>query len=272
MRKILFSIGGIVLAFLLSATFWLDRQFEEPVAKHVSSLTDEYSARSIMAIFAHPDDEQLITGLLLQASEEEELQSTILTFTKGEPGTQMPKIARDSELGIIRYAELLKNGYALGVTQQIVWDYPDGGVKDEDFQQLITRVEEEISTHKPDMIITFWPASGFSNHDDHKTVGRVVTTAVKNAHAKNPATAPKSIAYILAPRGMMGRFAGDNGKYIAKHQPPPTHSIDGQGWAKIRGWDIHASQRNYVKKAYGLPPGIIHRLYDKEHYYVVTQF
>ncbi len=272
LRKLLISLSCLLVITITGSVLWLDQQFEERTARHVTSLTQEFDAKSVLAIFAHPDDEQLITGLLLQTSERENAQSTILTFTKGEAGTQMPKIARDSELGIIRHAELLKNGYALGVDKQIVWDYPDGAVSKQNFDELTQRVKKNILELSPDLIITFWPESGFSNHDDHKAVGQITTAAVRTIHATTPQKAPKAIAYILAPRPMMQRFAGENGKLIAANQPDPTHSVNGQGWAKIRGWDIHASQKEYVRKTYGIPPSIIHRLYDKEHYFVITEF
>ena len=46
--------------------------------------------------------------------------------------------------------------------------------------------------------------------------------------------------------------------------------MPGEGWAKIRGWDIHQSQGDFVQEVYGFPPWLVHRLYDKEHYHLVT--
>ncbi len=269
MKWILISIITTVVLAASAALFWLDSQFEEPDARWVHSLAGEMGAASVLAIFAHPDDEQLVTGLLIRANENGGAITRIITSTKGEAGTPLPQISRIEDMGIIRYAEVLKNGYALGVAEQLVWDYPDGGLTDENFDEYVGRLQGQMVTWRPDLIVTFWPDSGFSNHSDHKTAGRAATEAVRRLRETAPDNAPKAIAYILAPRRMMRRFGGETGRVVADNQPAPTHEMPGEGWAKIRGWDIHASQRGYVQKNYGMPPAVVHRLYNKEHYYVL---
>lgn len=268
-KQIVLGFAIVALSAVLAGVVWFDSHFEEPSAKFVSSIVEETGANSVLAIFAHPDDEQLITGLLIRANAEGAL-TRMITATKGEAGTPLPQISRIEDLGIIRHAELLKNGYALGVTEQFVWDYPDGGLADADFEGYVARLEQQMQIWTPDLIVTFWPDSGFSDHSDHKAVGRAATEAVQRRRETDPSNAPKAIAYILAPRRMMERFGGEVGVKVANNQPIPTHAMPGEGWAKIRGWDIHASQADYVHEAYGVPPSIIHRLYDKEHYHVVT--
>mgnify|MGYP000403182236 CR=1 FL=1 len=269
-RLKLLAILVAILSFvsLGAALLWMDSLFEEPEATFVSSIAGEVGAKSVLAIFAHPDDEQLITGLLIRAKEQDAAITRMITATKGEAGTPLPKISRTAELGIIRHAELLKNGYALGVKEQIVWDYADGGVANADFDTYVGDLVDKMLIWKPDLIVTFWPNSGFSDHSDHKTAGKAATAAVTRMKIDHPAMAPKAIAYILAPRLMMDKFGGAVGKRVVANQPTPTHAMPGEGWAKIRGWDIHASQSQYVSKAYGFPPWFIHRLYDKEHYYL----
>jgi LmbE family N-acetylglucosaminyl deacetylase len=269
-KSVLVSIAvAIVLVIGVGAyLFWMDNLFEEPEATFVSSIAGEVGATSVLAIFAHPDDEQLITGLLIRAAEHDKAVTRMITATKGEAGTPLPKISRTEELGIIRHAELLKNGYALGVKEQLVWDYPDSGLANADFDVYVERLVQQMIRWKPDLVVTFWPESGFSDHSDHKTAGKAAQEAVKRLQEKHPEIAPKAIAYILAPRPMMDTFGGDMGKRIVANQPLPTHAMPGESWAKIRGWNIHASQRDYVKKAYGFPAWFVHRLYDKEHYYL----
>ena len=267
-KWILLGVVSVILGGAAAGLIWFNSHFEEPDAVFVPSIAEAVGADSVLAIFAHPDDEQLITGLLIRAERGGAI-TRMITATKGEAGTPRPQISRLSELGIIRHAEVLKNGYALGVSEQRVWDYPDSGLPAVDFDTLTARIEQQISDWQPDLVVTFWPESGFSDHADHKLVGRAATQAVRNLRDLDPETAPSSLAYILAPRRMMQRFGGESGRKIAANQPEPTHAMPGEGWAKIRGWDIHASQRDYVQAAYGFPPSIIHRLYDKEHYHVV---
>lgn len=266
--EILMGVGGGLVLALAGGLFWLDRQFEEPSAKRVASVVGALGAKSVLAVFAHPDDEQLIAGLLIRAVQKDGATTRMITATKGEAGTPLPQISRLEELGTIRHAEVLKNGYSLGIHEQLVWDYPDGGLVDQDFETLVTRIQDQIKAWHADLIISFWPASGFSDHQDHKTIGAATVEAVKRMRATDPDTAPKAIAYILAPSAMMQRLGGALGKRVVANQPAPTHAMPGEGWAKIKGWDNHASQKGYVQKTYGMPPSLIHRLYDKEHYYV----
>jgi hypothetical protein len=80
--------------------------------------------------------------------------------------------------------------------------------------------------------------------------------------------APTWIVYPLAPRKMMGLAGGESCKYVVANKPDPMYAMPGEGWAKIRGWKIHASQRYFVQEVYGFPAGVIHRLYDDEFYHV----
>lgn len=74
---------------------------------------------------------------------------------------------------------------------------------------------------------------------------------------------------MLAPTRMMSRFAGENGRTVVANQPPANVAMPGEAWAKLRGWKIHASQRYFVRAAYGFPAWLVHRLYDKEFYYLI---
>ena len=169
----------------------------------------------------------------------------------------------------MREAETLKNSYLLGVSEHRVWSYPDGGLSDAGLEDYVARVKTLMIDWEVDLVVTFWPESGFSNHLDHMAASRAATQAVAELQTEHSENAPIAIAYILAPRPMMMRFGGKTGQSVALNQPEPTHSMPGEPWAKIRGWKIHQSQRDFVQHAYGMPPGLVHRLYDKEHYYVV---
>lgn len=270
MKKLIIGLLAIILLPLLGGLIWFDRQFEEPGAEHVSSLAGLLDAKSVLAVFAHPDDEQLITGLLIRAAERDGAVTRMITMTRGEAGTPLPQISRIEDLGAVRQAETLKNSYLLGVSDHVVWTYPDGGLQDAGFEDYVARVKALMIEWQVDLVVTFWPESGFSNHPDHMAAGRAATRAANELHADGATHAPRAIAYILAPRPMMSRFGGETGQIVVVNQPEPTHSMPGEPWAKIRGWKIHQSQRDFVQHAYGMPPGLVHRLYDKEHYHVVV--
>jgi LmbE family N-acetylglucosaminyl deacetylase len=258
--------AAALLAAALGGAFRLRRLFSEPVAARVPSLTGALGAKRVLGVFAHPDDEQLVTGLLL-AAHREGAYTALVTATRGEAGTQCPVVARQSDLGAVREAELLKSGFALGVSEQEVWRYPDGGVPHVPVEELVARIEEALRRHRPDLVVTFWPASGATGHPDHKRIGLAAEQAVERARAAG--AGPRWLAYTLTPRRAFARFGGELGRQVAAETPDPTHRMPGAARAKLRGWQIHASQRDFVRKEFGIPAAVLHRLWHEELYRVV---
>ncbi|MBI1264489.1 MAG: hypothetical protein GC187_07125 [Alphaproteobacteria bacterium] len=48
--------------------------------------------------------------------------------------------------------------------------------------------------------------------------------------------------------------------------PRLSHAVPAPAGAKIRAWAIHESQARYLQAAYGLPPGVLYRLWTQEYY------
>jgi N-acetylglucosamine malate deacetylase 2 len=271
MGKRIAIIGGVVVAVLaiavLAGFLYMRTYFSAPSAKGVASVVGEVQAKRVLGVFAHPDDEQLVTGFFSGAKKDGAFTS-LVTGTKGEAGHQVPVVARQSDLGIVRKAEALKNGFALGIDDQEVWDYPDGGVPDVAMEEIVARVAAKIVAVQPDMVVTFWPASGATGHKDHMRMGLAAETAVKQVRAQGGA-GPRWIVYVITPSAGLRAFGGEAGKFVADNQPEPTHAMPGNTGAKLRGWKIHASQEHYVQAAYGFPDWLLYALWDQEFYYVV---
>jgi len=271
-KKIIFpGLFGLIMAIFIIGLALLNWLFEEDGYELVQSISAHTESQSVLAVFAHPDDEQLVTGLLLKAAQSANTHTAVITATQGEAGTPLPQISRKKDLGIVRKAETLKNTWALGVDKHRVLNFPDGGLIDIPLDELVETIKAAMIEYRADLIVTFWPTSGFSNHEDHKRIGLAAEiAAVELRSSTNQGyQGPDHIAYTLAPTRMMNRFAGDVGKTVVANQPRANYAQDGEAWTKIRGWKIHASQRDYVMHAYGLPPWLIHRLYDKEFYYLI---
>lgn len=113
-HRVISGFVGVVLTLVLAALLILNWMFEEPGVPKVGSVAHHVDATSVLAVFAHPDDEQLVTGLLIRAAKDEAIKTAALTATKGEAGTPMPQISRPEDLGQVRKAEALKNTWALG--------------------------------------------------------------------------------------------------------------------------------------------------------------
>lgn len=266
----LWLLGGIAVLALAAFAAWfrMSRYFEDKAARHVPSIAGLLGARRLLAVFAHPDDEQLINGLLTSAKAEGAYLAMV-TATKGDAGTQSPVVCRQSELGTIRHAEVLKNGFALGIDEQEVWDYPDGKVPDQPVEELVSRVEAALTRYRPDLVVAFWPASGATGHKDHMRMGLVAEQAIARLRAGNgDYRGPRFIAYPLIPRNSLTGLGGRTGRFVAENQPLPTHSTPGNVGSKVRGWKIHAAQADYVARAYKMPTRLLYLIWRKEFYAV----
>lgn len=264
---------GVIAVVLVGSVLYMRTYFSAEGAKSVASVVGEVGAKRVLGVFAHPDDEQLVTGFFSYANEKDGAFTSLVTGTKGEAGHQVPTVARQDDLGIVRKAEALKNGFALGIDDQEVWDYADGGVPDVPMDELVARIAAKIVAIQPELVVTFWPASGATGHKDHMRMGLATETAVKQVRASLAAApdykGPRWIAYVITPPNGLRTFGGETGKFVADNQPDATHAMSGNIDAKLRGWKIHASQENYVQAAYGFPDWLLYLLWDQEYYRVV---
>ncbi len=264
---------GLVVVVLIGAVLYMHSYFSVPEARGVASVIGEIGAKRVLGVFAHPDDEQLVTGLFSYAKQKDGAFTAMVTGTKGEAGNQVPVVARQADLGIVRKAEALKSGFALGIDDQEVWDYPDGGVPGVPMEEIVAAVSAKIAALQPDVVVTFWPASGATGHKDHMRMGLAAETAVKETRASLAGAAgyqgPRWIAYVITPPNGLRTFGGESGKFVADNQPEATHAMPGNTDAKLRGWKIHASQEHYVQAAYGFPDWLLYLLWDGEYYRVV---
>lgn len=232
----------------------------------VNSLTKETGAQTIMLVFAHPDDESYTTGLLMDA-ENEGIESALLTFTPGDAGEQQPQVCRQQFLGDIRKAEVLKSGFMLGVDYQKVFDFGDGTLSQLDMDTLIDMVQAELIRFKPDLVVTFWPESGMTMHDDHRTIGKATQLAFQK-YREISGSKKVQIAYTIMPEKVVSLLGYDA---MNELQPKATFSVKAKARVKTRLWKIHASQQQFVKNYTGLPAWLLYRLLNREYYYVEGQ-
>ena len=259
---LLAAIGGFA---------WLKSVFNEPGARQLVSLAAHFEAKSILCVFAHPDDEIIAAALLADAAKRSGVVVRIITATKGESGNPDPPISRPSELGIVREAETLKHSFALGVAEHEVWSFPDGTLSEAPLDQLTAEITARIRRWKPDLVITFEPATGLTLHRDHMTIGKATLLAVRaaantEADSSRGELALPRVLFALAPRRAMQIFGGSPGKDIAARQPAAQFAMPAPAAIKTRAWRIHESQASYLRKAWRLPPWLLYRLLDKEFY------
>jgi LmbE family N-acetylglucosaminyl deacetylase len=266
MRRRLVAAGVVVLVLAVVAVVWARSLFREPGARRIGSLVDELHARSIAAVLAHPDDEIKIVGLLADAGARPDVAARLITAARGDGGIDSPETPRGALLARVREAEVRRHGALLGLRAQEVWGYDDAHLADVPTAELTARVVEKLRAWQPDVVVTFEPATGFTAHVDHMRIGAVATAAFC-ALGGDPSP-PRALVYILAPRGAARVFGGARGRLVAEREPAPQFAVHAAPSLRERGWQVHHSQRDYVRKNAHVPAWLLYRLYDDEHYVV----
>jgi len=127
------------------------------------------SKRTILGVFAHPDDETSCAAALFKRYAAEGVAIHVITATKGELGalgTNGTVIARE-DLPKVREAEQRAVLKHLGVSNPPIYlGYRDQEVVEADRAEVVAKVYEVMRKVKPDVVLAFGP-TGLSNHPDH---------------------------------------------------------------------------------------------------------
>lgn len=146
----------------------------------------------LLAIMAHPDDESLGIGGILSKYAAEEVETYLITATRGEKGWfgKPEEYPGPEALGQIREKELYGAARALGLKDVILLDYVDGELDQEDPDEAIGQLVTHIRRIKPQVVVTF-DQYGLYGHPDHIAISQAATAAVLAAadlHYNGPLT------------------------------------------------------------------------------------
>lgn len=144
--------------------FDLDRPDPAPTLTAISS---------VLAVFAHPDDESFGLGAVLDSLVDAGVDVAGLCFTHGEASTL-------GEAGVdlhsLRAAELAEAAAALAIGAVDLLDYPDGGLSDVSIGALVERVIDAGRRHHADLLVVF-DEGGITGHPDHQQATRAALAA-----------------------------------------------------------------------------------------------
>lgn len=130
------------------------------------------SGKTIVAIFAHPDDETFGPGgTLHKLSQNNDVY--IICATGGEAGENN---SPDHEHAIsdIRHIELKNAAKILGIKEVFFLGFEDGTLNNNQYHSVANAVEEKLKELKPEVLITFEP-KGVSGHIDHIAMSMITT-------------------------------------------------------------------------------------------------
>jgi len=137
---------------------------------------------SILAVFAHPDDEAYIAGALMAVAADAGRRVVCVTATRGELGFPDDDPRSIEERKAIRQAEMEACLAVLGVEEHHWLGYPDSGCAAIPDEEPVARLRSLVEELRPDTVLTFGP-DGATYHDDHISVGRWTTFACRDAGA-----------------------------------------------------------------------------------------
>ena len=174
---------------------------------------------TVLAVFAHPDDESLACGGTLARLADAGAHVVLLCASRGENGSiSDPALVPDGDLGTVRASELREAAKVLGLAEVILLDHPDGNLRWAHHHQLHIQIVTTIKRCRPDAIITF-AEDGLYWHLDHIGIHERTYSAVESLGAAAP-----PLYYVTMPQGVMREVVG---AAIAKGWTPPDSSFWG---------------------------------------------
>jgi LmbE family N-acetylglucosaminyl deacetylase len=164
---------------------------------------------SLLASFAHPDDEAFGTGGTIARYASQGLRVDLVCATRGEAGEIAEGIdATPETLGAVRENELRCAAETMGIHELIFLGYRDSGMKgtaaNEDPRAYINQPDEEVVSGlvavirrlKPQVVVTFEPNGGYG-HPDHIAIHK---HTVKAFHLAGDASIYPSLGETWQPR------------------------------------------------------------------------
>jgi N-acetyl-1-D-myo-inositol-2-amino-2-deoxy-alpha-D-glucopyranoside deacetylase len=143
-------------------------------------MSDKNPSLTLMAVFAHPDDESFGSGgSLARYGADPDVRVVLICATRGEAGEiSDPELATPERLGEVRERELRCACRELGVDALHFLDYRDSGMAGTpenlepgaltmaDFDQVVGKIVAHIRRERPDVVMTFDETGGYG-HPDH---------------------------------------------------------------------------------------------------------
>jgi N-acetylglucosamine malate deacetylase 2 len=214
----------------------------------------DFSGRTILAVFAHPDDESIACGGTLARLADAGARVVLICASRGEKGSVSDQaLIADADLATVRSRELREAARVLGISDVVLYEHPDGDLRWADVPQFHVEIVLAIHNYKPDSVITFGE-DGLDWHLDHIGVHERTYTAVKSF---GPSAPP--LYYVTMQHGVMTELVqtavangltlranpfGIEPDVFGEHAKPPTLIVDVHDWVprKLSALWCHRTQ------------------------------
>lgn len=168
---------------------------------------------SVLAFFAHPDDETSAGPLLARCAAEghEVYLASITSGQKGfRPHFNMPA---GDQLGAVREDELRSAARALGINEPYLLGFEDQGISTQAVaEEVAARLRRIIEETKADVLLT-WGPDGITGHPDHRMASNIA--AVVFGQQGRLAHKPRKLYFVVFPESRFVTAEIDCREYLA---------------------------------------------------------
>jgi LmbE family N-acetylglucosaminyl deacetylase len=171
----------------------------------------------ILYIFPHPDDESFGPAPVIKKQIDSGHEVYLLTITRG--GATKVRLQLNlsvTEMGEIRYKEMLKVEKVLQLTGMTVLDLPDSGLSEMDPRKIEQEIVKHIDKIRPQLIVTY-PVHGVSGFHDHLVTHAIVKRLFLDLKDEG-ANYLKRLAFVTLPNKVTEPM--QKGMFIIKQSDP----------------------------------------------------
>lgn len=204
--------------------------------------------RSILFVFAHPDDESHWGSGVALRCHDEGARTVLVTATRGGRGTT-GGLCSTEELPALREQELRDAARILKFDELEILPYEDKevpNIKPDEIRRILVGIIRRV---RPSILVTFDP-DGITLHPDHIALSRFVTDAIPAA--ADPRWFPELGVPYDVPRLLWTPpvLPWDEGDFPPR--PGVDFLIDTSAWWRERAWALtaHRTQRVTLEKLY----------------------
>jgi LmbE family N-acetylglucosaminyl deacetylase len=186
-------VWGIVLVGALGCPPQETSTVPDDMVPGLAQLPPELeSAKRILWVFAHPDDESTAVPLIVHACRKASTSCAFLVFTRGEGGNCGLESCLP-DLGAFRAKEMRASAALLSSAIEVVqWDLGNQAASTPEqsvanfaaraggMEALTRQVTSELERQKPDAIVTFDPRNGVTCHPDHRAVSMLTLLTLRS--------------------------------------------------------------------------------------------
>jgi LmbE family N-acetylglucosaminyl deacetylase len=205
-------------------------------------------SRSLLFVFAHPDDESHWGSGVAIRCHDEGVRTSLVTLTRGGRGTT-GGLCSTEELPALRERELREAAQILKFDSLEILPYEDKEIPNIPLDEIRRILVERIRRERPDVLVTFDP-HGITMHLDHIALSRFVTEAIPAAADQR--WYPELGAPYAVPRLLWTPPVMPWDKEDFPPRPGVDFLVDTSAWwqDRKRALEAHRTQRVMLDKLY----------------------